>query len=156
MKLTVILLFSFFFIGNSSIDKSSFYTVFESDSKSQIETEIDELNKLSASSMKDAYVGAMTMKKAQFMKTPKDKAGVFKTGRALLESAIESSTSNGEYRFLRLVIQENSPKILKYNSDIDNDVDIIVSKFSGLDPIVRKFIKKYAEKSEHLNSAKLK
>ena len=156
MKLSVILLFSFLFVGNSAIDKSGFYTVFESESKTKIEDELAELNKLSASTLKDAYIGALTMKKAQFMKTPKEKATIFKAGKESLESAIASSTSNGEYRFLRLVIQENSPKILKYNSDIEEDVAIIVSKYKELDPIVRKFIKKYAEKSEHLKPEKLK
>ena len=49
-----------------SIDKLNFYKVFESNSESLIDLEIQKLRKLNSSNTKDAYLGALLMKKAKF------------------------------------------------------------------------------------------
>ena len=117
-----------------------------------MESKISALNKYSASNQKDAYLGALTMKKSQFEKTPKEKAQVFKIGKALLEKAIAKAPKRVEYRFLRLAIQENTPKILKYNTKIKEDTEMIHSSYKSLDITVKRVVKKYAESSKNLNS----
>ena len=55
------------------------------------------------------------------------------------------------YRFLRFVIQENCPKILKYNTQIRTDSNIIRQNYKSLDKITKEFVRDYAKKSEVLN-----
>jgi hypothetical protein len=156
MKIISILLVSFTLVSFSTIDKSSFYEAFESNSQSAIEKNIAQLQKEKQSTARDAYIGALTMKQSQFKEIPKEKLSFFKKGKAMLEAAIQKFPKNGEYRFLRLVIQENTPKILKYKLNIDEDVKIVINTYKSQDAAVKKSIKKYAEKSEHLSSTKLR
>jgi len=51
---------------------------------------------------------------------------------------------------------ENSPKILKYNKNIDEDITLIVNDYSKLNKGLKKVIFNYSKKSTALNSASLK
>ena len=156
MKIISILLVSYGIFTAQKIDKSNFYEALESNSESVISENIAALEKLNSSKDKDAYIGTLTMKRAKFMKTPKEKATIFRTGRDMLENSINKAPKNAEYRFLRLIIQENSPKILKYNHDIQKDVEIINDAFHSLDPIVKSAIKNYTAESKNLSVDMLK
>ena len=156
MKIISILLVSYGIFVAQKIDKSDFYEALESNSESKISAKIAALEKLNSSKDKDAYIGALTMKRSKFMKTPKEKTTVFRTGRDMLENSINKAPNNGEYRFLRLIIQENSPKILKYSHDIQKDVEIINDTFNSLDPTLKRVIKNYAAESKHLSVDMLK
>ena len=156
LKFLVISILAISLTFSTSIDKLSFYKAFESNSEVTMQSKIESLEKLTQSDQKDAYLGAITMKKSQFEKTPKEKAELFKIGKTLLESAIDSSPKKVEYRFLRLAIQENTPKVLKYNTSIEEDVNMIQNSYSSLDGTVKRVIKKYAESSKNLNSQSLK
>ncbi|MFT7612527.1 MAG: hypothetical protein ACI9J3_001490 [Parvicellaceae bacterium] len=137
-------------------DKSKFYNAFESSSLSTINEQLNNLSSENESTQSDAYIGALTMKKSQFEESPKGKILVFKEGMKLLESSISKEPENGEYRFLRFVIQEHTPKILKYNSNINEDLIIVIEKYSSMDSSVKKAIKNYAVNSSNLSSSKLK
>lgn len=100
---------------------------------------------------KQAYEGALLMRKAGLLKRPKDKLHVFKQGATKLETAISGNNSNAEYRFLRLIIQEHAPKILKYNKQINDDSAIIKTHFKSMQPPVQQAVKDYAESSKILN-----
>ena len=134
-----------------AVNRDRFYRVFETKSIAKVNEEITALDKESPSVFKDAFLGAMLMKKAQFLKTPKEKINVFKKGKMLLESAIKKQPNNAEFRFLRLAIQENCPKILKYNSNINDDAHYIQVNYNRLNSIAKKHIKKYALHSQALN-----
>jgi hypothetical protein len=147
------------FLGLSlspQLDRLSFYKAFESDSQSQMDKALNALKAERPSHTRDAYTGALTMKKAQFMSTPKEKALVFKDGRDMLEAMIKKDPSNTEYRFLRLAIQENVPKILKYSGQIEEDKKHIIKHYKSLDATLRKIIREYAAQSTHLSTADLK
>lgn len=133
-----------------------FYRAFESDSKAKLESEIKALSNEKQSNARDAYLGALIMKASQFKSTPKEKAEEFKKGRDLLESSISKEPNNSEFRFLRLAIQENVPKILKYSNDIEADAKHIHSSFSSMDQLLKKVIRDYANNSTNLNSSELK
>ncbi len=137
------------------IDKLAFYKAFESDSQEKMESQLEGLKNAKPSTTRDAYIGALTMKRSQFMSTPKEKADIFKEGRVLLEEAIKKAPENGEYRFLRLAIQENVPKVLKYSSDIASDKAIIVKTYKSMDATLRKVVKEYAKQSANLSPAEL-
>ena len=156
MKIISILLISCGIFAAQKVDKSNFYEALESNSERIILSKIEALEKLNGSKDKDAYIGTLTMKSSKFKKTPKEKASVFRAGRDMLEKSISKAPKNGEYRFLRLIIQENSPKILKYSHDIESDVAFIYDTYNSLDAIVKKAIKNYAAESKHLSLDKLK
>ena len=67
-----------------------------------------------------------------------------------MEEAIKNDEENAEYRFLRLVIQENAPKIVKYRGNIENDTEIIRASFKKLAPVVQQAITDYSKKSTFL------
>ena len=141
-----------FFISQSQVitfNKSSFYTVFASGDIAQINQQLLILNS-NDQPEKNAYEGALLMKKAGLATKIKDKLIFFKAGHAKLESAIKNNSTNVEYKFLRLVIQEKSPKILKYKSEIIDDKNIIISSFKILSPTVQKAIREFSKTSTNL------
>ena len=156
MKLSSVLVFIVVILNAPNFDKTSFYNAFESNSLTTINKQLNILGTEKGSTLRNAYVGALTMKRSQFEKAPKEKISIFKKGKVLLERSISSEPKNGEYRFLRLVIQENAPKILKYNSNISEDLKIVIEQYSSLDPSVKKAVNNFAVNSINLSSSKLK
>lgn len=150
MKLLSLLFLFIIFNSYAAIDKTKYYSVFESNSLEKIEAEIIVLKKQKTSAEKSAFLGAMIMKKSQFMKTPKEKIATFKEGKNLLEEVIRQYPNNSTYRFLRLAIQENCPKILKYNTQIHSDSQFIQMNFNTMDSITKKFVKNYSTTSKAL------
>lgn len=110
---------------------------------------IDRLENTTTSD-KNAYRGALLMKKAGYQKTPKDKLSLFKQGRLLLEKEIETNSKNTEYHFLRLIIQENAPKMLKYNTNIVEDAAWVKKHYTEVNSDVRSAIVNYSKTSVNL------
>ena len=109
------------------------------------------LDKAPSSMDKNAYSGAITMKCAGFEEMAKKKLELFKKGKDLLEKAITSNKKNTEYRFLRLMIQENAPKILKYSSNKTEDAEWIKEHYTTCSSEIIQAIKNYAAQSVVLN-----
>lgn len=133
------------------LDPAIIYNALAGKSISQIDAALQLLNE-SASSQKQAYEGALTMKKAGLLSKPKDKLQTFKAGRKKLEAAIASDPGNIEYRFLRVLIQENAPKILKYKNDLETDSALIRASFKKLSQVVQQAVKDYSYTSKVLNN----
>ncbi len=134
---------------SQEFDKTDFYTMLKSGTASEIDKE---LSKIDASSLKDkdAFKGALLMKKAGLLKVPKEKMDNFKKGATKLETVINTDSSNVEYRFLRLIIQEHAPKVVKYNSRIATDAAFIKKNYKQLSPDVQKILIKYSQTSKAL------
>ena len=130
-------------------DKKTYYKILKSGSSKEID---DEISLINASSLKnkDAFVGALQMKKAGLLKVPKEKLKTFKEGATKLETVLRSDTLNVEYRFLRLIIQEHAPKITRYNKSIAEDADFIKSNYKKLAPDVQKILIDYSQTSKAL------
>ncbi len=107
-----------------------------------------ELNSNQADNM--AYVGALKMRKSEFLKQAKAKLDLFKQGKLLLENAIIKNADNPEYRFLRLMIQEHAPKILKYNHQVEADTKLIIKEYDHLPPDIKDAVLNYAKTSPGL------
>lgn len=91
-----------------------------------------------------AYRGAVTTLKAKFAKGFKNKKTFFKEGAELLEFAVSSEPKNIEIRCLRLGVQENSPKIVGYKSNIEEDKQFILDHYNlNSNTEVKNFIKGY-------------
>lgn len=104
---------------------------------------------------KDAFEGALLMKKADLVGSKKEKLNLFKSGKAKLEPVIAKDTTNAEYRFLRLQIQEHAPKAVKYNDKLKSDKTFISKTYKTLLPEVQQAILDYSKQSKILLPADL-
>ncbi len=134
-----------------AFDKEKFYKVFSSNDLPLVTSELKTIQSISFSE-KDAFEGALLMKKAGLVTNPKDKLSLFKSGHQKLELAIKQASSNTEYRLLRLMIQENAPGFLGYNNNLNEDKNIIVANFKTLSPIIQQTIRNYSSNSKYLRS----
>lgn len=133
-------------------DRSAFYEVIASEDIDLVNAELSLLKGVQIPE-KEAYEGTLLMKKAGLAQGMKEKLNLFKAGHKKLEKAINSNKDNTEYRFLRLIIQENSPKILGYKDQIDEDSEHIGKNFKNLSPVVQKAIIGYSKKSKVIKVA---
>ncbi|WMI69484.1 hypothetical protein [Mangrovimonas sp. YM274] len=79
-----------------------------------------------------AYKGAAIALKAKQAPTIKEKKAGFMEGVSLIEFAIAKEPNAIEPRFVRLGIQENTPKLLKYKEDIEEDKSMLLSEFKNI------------------------
>jgi len=159
MKLRIIVGLLFIFLGltvqgktlNQNFDRSAFYAVMASGKIGEVNEELLLLNSASINE-KEAYEGALLMRKGGLEKIPAEKLKFFKKGRIKLEMALLKDGNNGEYHFLRLTIQENAPKIVKYRSEINIDKQQIKKSFKNLSSVVQQAILDYSKNSKILHS----
>jgi hypothetical protein len=133
----------------TDFDRASFYKAMESESKTLVDAQISELNSAPAD-IKNAFLGAMIMRKAGIGGNPASKLKLFKQGHKLLEGAIAKDPNNAEYRFLRLIIQENAPGVLGYKKDEQKDSEFIRKSYYSLPEDLQKTIADYNKKSKVL------
>ena len=138
-------------ISASTFSKSEFFKVLSGSDATGMTKMIGKLENLSTSSEQQAYLGTLKMKRSEQLKTAKEKLAMFKEGKELLEKAIVNSPKNVEYRFLRLMIQENAPKVLKYYSHIKEDAKLVSSGYQSLVTEVRTAVINYAKQSTNLS-----
>lgn len=79
-----------------------------------------------------AYQGAYQMVWADHLSTPISKLNSFKAGKQLIDAALKQRYGDPEIHFLRLTIQQNAPAILKYNKEIQEDTNQIVSHWDTI------------------------
>lgn len=130
-------------------DKTTYYEILKSGALTEINNEIELLD-ASAIKNKDAFTGALMMKKAGLLKVAKEKMSNFKKGAVKLETVLRADTSNVEYRFLRLIIQEHAPKVVKYNKNIETDAAFIKKNYKELSADVQKILIDYSQTSKFL------
>jgi len=159
MKLNTLILFCCILITANPIaakrlfqtfDRDAFYKTLKQGGIGEINTQISLID---ASSIKEknAYSGVLLMKEAGLVKKPKEKLGFFKSGRIKFETAFNSDTSNVEYHFLRLIIQEQAPKIVKYRAQLDQDSEYIKKHFATLPAYLQQVVVDYSKTSKILH-----
>ena len=134
---------------NSGFDKSAFYSAMATNNLDQINAQLVILQNASINE-KEAYEGAMLMKKAGLLTKPNEKLKLFKAGRIKLEASIKKDNANTEFNFLRLIIQEHAPKIVNYRDNIEYDISAIQSNFKTLPRVVQQAITDYSKNSKVL------
>ena len=150
MKYLFLLITIFSLNANAQLDRKAIYNALAGDSKELVQKQLDGIENMKESSEVKAFKGALQMKAAQFQKTAKDKMTLFNSGKKVLESEIKSNDGNVEYRFLRLLIQENAPKQLKYNGKIEEDAAAVIVGYSKLKESAKTAVESYAKKSASL------
>jgi hypothetical protein len=146
-------------IGNSlpltlrtpqNFDLATYYAILKSGGLEEVDKELAGIEDL-RSPGKEAYRGALLMKKAGLLKKPKNKLEEFKKGRTELETVIHFNSSNAEYRFLRLIIQEHAPKITKYHDQLKEDSEFVRLHYKELPTALQRVIKDYSRTSSALH-----
>ncbi|SRR5690606_3770302 len=99
-----------------------------------------------------AYKGAILTLKAKFSKKKNEKKEFFKEGISLIESAVKTEPSNIEIRYIRMGVQENSPKFLGYHKNIEEDKKFILKNFGEVSSKeLKDVIKDFVLKSENFH-----
>jgi hypothetical protein len=143
-------------LGNhlqESFNKTRYYEVMATEKMDAINEQLDVVKKTSRTD-KDAYEGALLMKKAGLVKG-QERLRLFKSGRSKLESSIKKDNNNAELRFLRIIIQEHAPKIVNYRGDLQKDAQVIQSSFKSLSPVVQQAIVDYSKISKVISAKEL-
>jgi hypothetical protein len=149
-KALFIFAFAFNSVGQTTYDKQGFYDAMSGTDVKEIDEQLKEAEKATGLD-KQAMIGTLTMKKAGFASGVGKKMKIFKEGHKELEASITQDKANAEYRFMRLMIQENAPGILGYKKEIESDSDYIRKSFKSLPGTVQKAIIHYAKSSKFLS-----
>jgi hypothetical protein len=135
--------------AGSGFKKANFYKVIAGEDENEVNQQLD-LVKSSTLEDKEAYEGTLLMKKAGLARGAKKKLNLFKDGHNKLEGIIKKDSSNVEFRFLRLIIQEHSPGILGYKGDLEKDKNFIRANFKKLAQVVQQAVVDYSKTSKVL------
>lgn len=138
--------------GIQYFDRPAFYAAIASAKIESINSQLTAIKSASIGS-KEAFEGALLMTKAGLVSNPTNKLSFFKSGVKKLESSIKREGKNVEYRFLRLMIQENVPRFLNYYEEINEDSKLVQSSFKSLAPEVQQAVVNYKKKSKALKEA---
>jgi hypothetical protein len=155
LRITFPLLFILFYVAVQGenllqkFDRSAFYVAIKSTKLDDINNELAALTSAPAHE-KEAYEGALLMRKAGLVAIPAEKLKLFKAGRIKLETVLLKDSTNTEYRFLRLIIQEHAPKIVRYHNQLETDKLYIQKNFKALSPVVQQAIIDYSKSSKIL------
>lgn len=131
--------------------KAAFYTALASSSVKTIDAQISQVTGYTTAAEAPAFIGALEMRKAGLVTVPAKKLSIFKQGHKKLESVIKANPKEAEYRFLRLMIQENAPKSLGYSKNITEDSKLIRDQFASLPAVTQQSVKSYSKKSKSLS-----
>jgi hypothetical protein len=134
---------------SNGFSKTAFYAAMSGNDIPAINSQLNIVRSVSINE-KDAYEGALLMKKAGLVSKAKEKLSLFKSGRSRLEGSIKKEGANAEYSFLRLIIQEHAPRIVEYRGNIESDISIIRSNYRKLPQEVQQAIIDYSKRSKYL------
>ncbi len=134
----------------TGLNREAFYKAMEGNKKDLVNAQLEEL-KTAPEEIRQAFMGAMLMKRASFSGSAGVKLRYFKQGHKMLESSIKEDPDNTEYRFLRLMVEEHAPGVLGYKEDIQEDCELIRKSYKTLPPDIQQFIVSYSKKSKFLN-----
>ena len=134
--------------SNQNFDKAAFYNAMSSGNLENINEVLSLLN-TSTITEKEAYEGALLMRKSGLLEIPGEQLKYFKKGRIKLETALLKDSSNGEYHFLRLTIQEHAPKIVKYRKELETDKQFLIKSFKSFHHCLFNFIQTLIRESSY-------
>lgn len=130
-QLFLILIISYFTFNNVSLPEIRDAYKNAASDKTKVESFYDMVSEVTKKDKVSlvAYKGAAIALQARYARTLNEKKEGFKNGVELIEYAIQTEPNNIEPRFVRLGIQENTPKLLKYKGSIEEDMQFILKQF---------------------------
>ena len=100
-----------------------------------------------------AYKGAAFAMQAHHAKKISDKKKFFVEGAENIEAAVAADSDNVEIRLVRLAIQENTPRIVRYKKNMDEDKQMILTNFAKQSKTVQDLVKHYASQRSEVFTA---
>lgn len=100
-----------------------------------------------------AYYGAALALKAKYGQNVREKKEFFVEAVEYIEAAVKAEPNNIEIRLIRLSVQENSPRIVKYKTNMDEDKALILENYYSQNTSVKRCIKDYISNSEFFTKA---
>jgi hypothetical protein len=132
-------------------NRGAYYKAMELDKMDLVDQQLNILKSISFPGRdRDAFVGAMIMKKAGLSSNAEKRLNLFKSGHRKLEAAIRRDSANAEFRFLRLMIQEHAPRVLGYKGSLKSDSEYIRNSYKHLPREVQQAVYNYSKKSKFL------
>lgn len=153
---TILFVLSFWFQTDISTVRANFEKA-----ENSKETTASLYNQLKNYNKKDpvllAYKGAAYGLQARYVTDKKAKKELFISGAKDIESAVAAMPNSVEIRLIRLIIQENTPKVLKYKENITADKQMILTNFESQPKVVKEAVRRYATtRSKLFTSADLR
>jgi hypothetical protein len=100
-----------------------------------------------------AYKGASIVMLTKYIKKMPEKKANFKEGVKWIETAVKNNPNNIEIRMIRLGVQENTPKIAKYNTQIPEDKKYIIAHYYDESGSFATYIKNFILSSKSFTEA---
>ncbi|HWR93999.1 MAG TPA: hypothetical protein VN192_02225 [Flavobacterium sp.] len=100
-----------------------------------------------------AYKGASTVMYTKYIKNVPEKKVNFKEGVKWIEFAVKNKPENIEIRMIRLSIQENAPKVAKYNTHIQEDKKFVDEHYKEITGNLKEYIKNFILNSKSFSDA---
>ena len=100
-----------------------------------------------------AYKGSSIVMHTKYIKKMPEKKANFKEGVKWIESAVKANPNNIEIRMIRLGVQENTPKIAKYNTAIPEDKKYIVANYNEQTRSMKEYVKNFIFTSKNFTEA---
>ncbi|GGD80932.1 hypothetical protein [Planktosalinus lacus] len=107
----------------------------------------------SSSAILKAYQGASFALQAKYGKGIKEKKEFFGQAVSNLEAAVKEESENAEIRLIRLSVQENSPGIVKYKTNMEEDKALVLEYFADQPEAIKRCIRDYATHSDFFSEA---
>ncbi len=149
MKFLFSIAFLFFFSGFQDMTTVRENYILASNSKEKAAEFSDDMANYSGDNKTMlAYKGASLALKAKFASDRKTKKDLFIKGAAMLELAVKAEPNNTEIRLIRLSIQENTPKILNYKANIEEDKKLILATFDKQNKSFKEHLKSFVLQSK--------
>lgn len=153
MKSLVLILFTFFsFIQNPTDVREQYYAASKSKQNAdKFYNLLVKYNKENKTLL--AYKGAALALKSKYTPDKKEKKELFIEGVTIIENSVKQEPSNAEIRLIRLSVQENTPKFLKYKANIEEDKKMILNSFEKQSKDLKEYIKIYVIQSKIFTEA---
>ena len=105
-----------------------------------------------------AYKGLGRAMMAEHVFSPWTKYKCFTEGRDMVEKAIDDEPANAELRYIRLLLQLNTPPILGYDENVDEDFDMLTRAFKdgSIEDVWRETFVQNLLQGQHLDEKHLK
>ena len=153
MKLLFALITSFvFFFQSSDIDTVRTKYITAHQSKLNADSFVRLTQNSGSSATMDGYKAAGKIIQGKFA-AGEGRKKIITSGIKSLESTLKSNSDNVELRVIRMSVQENLPKFIKYNTQITSDKNHILKNYSNQNSSLKSYIRKFAAQSRNFTAA---
>jgi hypothetical protein len=137
-------------VAQEKLDRKEFYKILSTENLEQINGLI---SKYEVSSELKGFVAALTMRKAGLVFWVNEKLSLFRKGAQSMDKSIKDAPEELELRVLRLMVQEQCPRILNYYQNLEEDASKIKKGFQTLPKETQTVLKSYVKKSKLLKAS---